>query len=95
MDQVIEAALLAAPPSEIEQELDEQQGNESLPLRLDEALPVLHEQNRRRAGRPASEQDERTTIEHNSSDFVIPSTDHTTQDFYTSAHAEHDSTDVG
>jgi ATP-dependent Lon protease len=53
MDEVIEHALLELPVEE--ESATQQQENEPFPLRLDERLPVMHDQNLRRTSQSANE----------------------------------------
>jgi len=78
MDQVIDVALL--PPAHTRGEDQEQQTpqhDESVPLRMNEHVPVLHKSNLRRSGTPLNEQEGPDLAEHDSSAFMIPPGDHT------------------
>ncbi len=96
MDQVIEYALLdAPPPAKEEQDPGEQGATEPRPLRLGEHVPVLHEQNLRRTSMPADEEGEHETEEHDPPAFMIPSPDPVTHDVYPRVRAGSGDDNVG
>jgi ATP-dependent Lon protease len=91
MDQVIQAALLEAPSSNGEETgPDAQRKANQLPSRLDERVPLLHEQNLN--GVSADEQEELNG--QDSSTFIIPPPDSMPPSFYPQARAKQDNTDM-
>jgi ATP-dependent Lon protease len=100
MDEVIEQALLDAPPSSSdEEEMPAEQekrseNNGPLPLRIDERMPVLHEQNLRRSSRPADGEDQQEAGESDSPTFMLPPADHTAHNLYPQARSKPDDTTI-
>jgi ATP-dependent Lon protease len=91
MDQVIQAALLEAPSSNGEESGPEaQRKSDQLPSRLDERVPLLHEQNLN--GVAADEQE--ALNGQDSSAFIIPPPDSIPPSFYPQARAKQDNTDM-
>jgi ATP-dependent Lon protease len=84
IDQVLEIALLKAPQTEEQYHTE----NEPLPIRREEHISKLPDQNLRRSGMPASEQQEPDKDTHKSSAFMVPPIDQSQQDSFQSAHAE-------
>lgn len=93
MDQVIDHALLEAPAEELSAQGEKE--DSPVPLRLEDRVAVLHDQNSRRANRPGSAENEEETTSEDSAEFVIPPPDHTTQDSYHRARAKRDGEDIG
>ncbi|GER87682.1 Lon protease [Dictyobacter vulcani] len=87
MDQVIEAALLAAPA-------EETQSNEPLSLHPEEQS-VARPENLRRTGMPTQEETEDNSDRPESSGFIMPSTDQSAPNFYSSAHTKPDDKNIG
>jgi ATP-dependent Lon protease len=78
MDQVIDVALLPPAPTRGENQGQQTpQRDESVPLRMNEHVPVLHKSNLRRSGTPLNEQEGPDLAEHDPSAFMIPPGDHT------------------
>jgi|SRR5579875_1475085 ATP-dependent Lon protease len=99
MDEVIEQALLDAPPSSDREETPAEQENRpenggSLPLRIDERMPVLHEQNLRRNGRPSAGSDEHEAGEADAPAFMVPPADHTAHHLYPQARPTSNDTSI-
>jgi hypothetical protein len=98
---VIEQALLDAPPSSSdEEETPEEQENqpesdEPLPLRIDERMPALHEQNARRSGRPVDAGNGHEGGEPDPPAFMVPPADHTAHNLHPQARAGSDDTTIG
>lgn len=91
MDQVIQAALLEAPSSNGEESgPDAQRKANQPPSRLDERVPLLHEQNLN--GVSADEQE--ALNGQDSSAFIIPPPDSMPPSFYPQARAKQDNTDM-
>jgi ATP-dependent Lon protease len=100
MDEVIEQALLDAPPSSDGEETPTEQENRPenggpLPLRIDERMPVLHEQNLRRSGRPSEDGDEHEAGESDSPAFMVPPADQTAHNLYPQARPKSNDTSIG
>lgn len=89
MDQVIEKALLEAPPEEA-QEAEQ----EPVPLRLEERLAAMQEQSQRRINRSNHDAEEHENAE-DSDAFMIPTSDQTTQDTFPRARARQDEGEIG
>ncbi|GAC1365464.1 MAG: endopeptidase La [Ktedonobacteraceae bacterium] len=83
MDQVIAAALLEAPQHEEQQRAE----HEPLPIRREEHISKPQEQNLRRSGMTASEE-EKDFDEDKPSTFMVPPPDPSVQDTFPSAHAD-------
>jgi ATP-dependent Lon protease len=83
MDQVIEAALLAAPLAESESESQNEQSlPEPRPLHMDERVPGNRDQTHRRTNIPADEAPEGETNEDQPSSLIIPPVDRIARDSY-------------
>ncbi len=83
IDQVIDIALLKAPQTEEQYHAE----NEPVPLRQ-EHISKLQDQNLRRTGMPANEQEEQNKDAHKSSAFMVPPIDQSSHDSFHSARAD-------